>query len=161
MKTKLALASAFAALCISGMAFAELPPEEAFVGSVGLEYTEDQVTQIYGEPTSVTPVKHTPAVNGYSKSVTYGDSVYFFLRSKAENGPFYVYAIHITANNGFETPRGIHVKSTMQDVYRTYGRPDFNIPSKSDPYIMYKTRMGKLVFHHKDGIVTVIAIGWE
>lgn len=161
MKTKLALASAFAALCIGGMAFAELPPEEAYVGGIRLGYTVDQIMQIYGEPTSVSPAKHTPAVNGYSKVVKYGDSVSFYCISETENGPFGAYAIHITANNGFETPRGIHVKSTMQEVYRAYGRPDFNIASKTSPYVIYKTRNGKLFFHHKDGIVTVVAIGWE
>ena len=161
MKTKVGLVSAFAALCIGGMAFAELPPEEAYVGGVRLGYTEDQVTQIYGAPTSVSPASYKAALNGYAKSVKYGDSVSFYCASDTETGPFHVNSIHITANNGFTTPRGIHVGSTMQEVYRAYGKPDFDIPSKASPYIMYKTRNGKLVFHHKNGIVTRIAIGWE
>ena len=163
MKTKIALLSLATTLCITGMSYAMLPDEEAFLGGIRTGYSYEQVTAIYGEPTEKTEPKKTPAYGGsYTMLIKYGDTLSFFFEGRNEAGPFHVIMISVSGNNGFATPKGIHVKSPERDIYRAYGRPDFDIPSRGSHYIMYKTsKYGKMSFHFKDGLVSNINLGYD
>ena len=163
MKTKIALLSLATTLCITGMSYAMLPDEEAFLGGIRTGYSYEQVTAIYGEPTEKTEPKKTPAYGGsYTMLIKYGDTLSFFFEGRDEAGPFHVIMISVSGNNGFATPKGIHVKSPERDIYRAYGRPDFDVPSRGSHYIMYKTsKYGKMSFHFKDGLVSNINLGYD
>lgn len=163
MKTKIALMSLAATLCITGMSYAMLPDEEAFLGGIRTGYSYEQVTAIYGEPTVKTEPSKNPAYAGlYTMLIKYGDTLSFFFEGDSVNGPFHVIMISVRGNNGFATPKGIHVKSPERDIYRAYGRPDFDIPSRGSHYIMYKTsKYGKMSFHFKDGLVSSINLGYD
>ncbi len=161
MKTKITFLSMVATLYMTRMSYAMLPPEETFLGGIRPGDTYEQVTEIYGEPTESTEPKKSPPYGSYTKRIKYGDSCYFFLEGDDEKGPFHVVMITVTANNGFATPKGIHVKSPERDVYAAYGRPDFDIPSGGSHYIMYKTKFGKLSFHLKNHLVSSIHLGYD
>ena len=65
---------------------------------------------------------------------------------------------HITANNGFSTPSGIHVGSTRSEVIGTYGEPDIHYGDA----LYYKTDSGvNLVFHMRNGRVASMNLGWD
>ncbi len=163
MKTKIALMSLAATLCITGMSYAMLPDEEAFLGGIRTGYSYEKITQIYGEPTEKTEPKKTPAYGGsYTMLIKYGDTLSFFFEGDSETGPFHVIMISVTGNNGFATPKGIHVKSPERDVYRAYGRPDIDVPGRGSHYIMYKTlKHGLMTFHFKDGLVSSMHLGYN
>lgn len=89
--------------------------------------------------------------------IGYGDLV--TMNCVRDSGrPFSVTMIHITANNGFSTPSGIHVGSTRSEVIGTYGKPDIHYGDA----LYYKTDSGvNLVFHMRNGRVASMNLGWD
>lgn len=66
--------------------------------------------------------------------------------------------IHITANNGFSLPSGIHVGSIRSEVIGTYEEPDIHYGDG----LYYKTDSGvNLVFHMRNGRVASMNLGWD
>ena len=77
---------------------------------------------------------------------------------RAPGRPFRVTMIHITANNGFSTPGGIHVGSTRSEVIGTYEEPDIHY---GDGLYYITDRGVNLVFHMKNGRRASINLGWN
>lgn len=157
MKTKIMFLSAVAALCIGGASFAQLLPEDAYVGGIGVGVSDHQIIEIYGTPTSETRAEFLRSTGNYVKYITYGTTVKIACEGDSEAGPFRVTNMVISGNNGFTTARGIHVKSTKAEVYSTYGNPEhlfntcfiYKIPQKGD-----------LAFYFQDDKVSSIVVGY-
>ncbi len=147
-------------LCIGGVAMANLAASEGALGGITPGSDIEYVTGIYGTPDVDGPAKYAAAWSEYCKAVKYGDSVSFWCTGKTEEGPFLVMSMCISANNGFATPRGIHVGSTRKEVYRAYGRPYLN--QDNGKHWWYKVdKRGNMVFHFKGDVVASINLGWD
>lgn len=156
----LALASAI--LCVGTTALAKLPDSEMALGGIKPTTSLDYIEEIYGAPTTEATPEYAIAWDEYTKTVEYGDSVKILVSSKNENGTYKVLKIKVSANNGFNTPRGLHVGSTRQDVYNTYGKPDYMQQQGKYANIIYKTAGDvNLIFHCEGNKVTVITVGWN
>lgn len=132
MKQKI-LTLAAGLLCLGNMAMASMAPGEDSLGGLSLGNHRDYVTQIYGEPDKTTGVFEQRYGPRYGEKVQYGDSVVMLFTSFYDKeGPFILSYIHISANNGFSTPKGIHVGSTKNEVYRAYGKPDLTQKGKDN-----------------------------
>ena len=147
-------------LCIGGVAMANLATNEGALGGITPGSDVEYVTEIYGIPDVDGPAKYVAAWSEYGKVVKYGDSVSFWCTGKSENGPFHVMSMCISANNGFATPRGIHVGSTRREVYRAYGKPTVNQNNGKDWWYNVNRR-GNIVFHFKGDVVNSINLGWD
>ena len=75
MKRKLMFLSAIAALCIGGASFAQLLPEDAYVGGIGVGVSDRYVMEIYGTPTSETRAEFLRSTGNYVKYIEYGTTV--------------------------------------------------------------------------------------
>ena len=147
-------------LCMGSVAMADLATSEGSLGGIYPGASTTYITEIYGIPDEDTPAKYTAAWDEYTKFIKYGNSVSFYCTGKTANGPFDVVMIHISANNGFATPRGIHVGSTRRAVYNAYGRPYVN--QGNGKHLWYKVeKRGNLVIHFKGDIVESINLGWN
>lgn len=148
-----------ALLCAGGVSMAKIPVDDAALGGISPGVTKDYVISIYGEPEEG-KIENAWAWGPDSKSqiIKYGNTVSMNCVSD-NNGPMEVMMIYVTANNGFSTPRGIHVGSTEREVRDAYGTPDLN--SHND--LWYKTISNgmNLVFHMKNGKVNSISVGWN
>ena len=159
MKKKI-LAVLAGMLCIGSVVMANLATDEGTLGGIYPGADVDYITEIYGQPDRQEPAHYTAAWDEYSTSIEYGDSVYFFCTGPSANGPFHVASMRISANNGFSTPRGIHVGSTRRAVYNAYGQPYVN--QGNGKHLWYKVeKRGNLVFHFKGDIVESINLGWN
>lgn len=147
-------------LCMGSVAMADLSMEEGYLGGIEPGSDEDYVVQIYGTPKVLRPAEYQAAWGDYSKVIGYGDSVSMHCTGKSANGPFHVVMIHVSANNGFSTPRGIHVGSTRREVYQAYGAPYVN--QGNGKHLWYKVnKKGNMVFHFKGDVVESINFGWN
>ena len=159
MKKKI-LAVLAGMLCMGNVVMADLATDEGYLGGIYPGADTTYITEIYGTPDEETPAKYTEAWQEYTKHIKYGNSVSFYCTGKSANGPFHVAMIHISANNGFATPRGIHVGSTRRDVYNAYGQPFVN--QGNGQHLWYKVQgMGSMVFHFRGNIVESINLGWD
>ena len=147
-------------LLIGNVAMAKLATDEGALGGIAPGTDLDYVVEIYGTPNEDPEPKFAIAYDMYTKMVKYGDSVSFYCTSNSASGPFDVVMIHISANNGFATPRGIHVGSTRQEVYRAYGMPYIN--QGNGQHLWYSVeKRGNMVFHFKGNRVESISLGWN
>ena len=157
MKRKLMFLSAIAALCIGGASFAQLLPEDAYVGGIGVGVSDRYVIEIYGTPTSETRAEFLRSTGNYVKYIEYGTTVKIACEGDSEAGPFRVTAMVVSGNNGFTTARGIHVNSTKAEVYNTYGNPEHLF----DTCFMYEIpKKGQLAFYFQDDKVSRIVVGY-
>lgn len=128
-------------LCLGNVALASIVPGEDSLGGLSLGNHRDYVTQIYGEPDQSTGVFEQKYGPRYGEKVQYGDSVVMLFTAYDRNESFVLSYIHISANNGFSTPKGIHVGSTKNEVYRAYGKPDLTQKGKDNLVLWsYKVR---------------------
>ena len=117
MKKKILLLVCAMVMALSATCFARaLPNSEFTLGGICVAYgpTLDDVEASYGEPRLVSS---RGSVNVYY----YGDSVKIST-SHYGSSPERVFAIEVTANNGWASPAGLTVgmkKSTMIDLYGT------------------------------------------
>ena len=147
-------------LCMGNVVMADLATDEGYLGGICPGTDTSYITEIFGTPDEETPAKYTEAWQEYTKHIKYGNSVSFYCTGKSVNGPFDVVMIHISANNGFATPRGIHVGSTHRQVLAAYGHPDIN--QLNGKHLWYNFRNGaNMVFHFKGDIVESINLGWN
>lgn len=161
MKGKIALILT-AAMCAGGMAWARVPVDDIALGGLTPNVTEEDVISIYGEPDEKTDVMYDRyAWNAYVQKFTYGSTVNLNFISNSEDGPFYATLVNTTANNGFNTPRGIHVGSTRRDVINAYGYPDIGNPYGKQIWYKGRERAYDLVFHMEGDIVKSISIGYN
>ena len=147
-------------LCLGSVAMANLASDEASLGGIAPGDDKDYVVEIYGTPDKEPPAQYMAAWGDYSQVISYGDSVTMHCTGKTPNGPFHVVMIHVSANNGFATPRGIHVGSTRREVYQAYGNPYVN--QGNGKHLWYKVDgKGNMVFHFKGDRVESINMGWN
>lgn len=158
MKMKKILLLTAAALCAGTIAMARVPNDEGAMGGIVPGMTKEEVIAIYGAPKEG-KVTWAAAWGPHAEAqiIGYGDSV--TMNCVRDSGrPFRVTMIHITANNGFSTPSGIHVGSTRSEVIGTYGEPDIHYGDA----LYYKTDSGvNLVFHMRNGRVASMNLGWD
>lgn len=93
-----------------------MPNDEGALGGIVPGMTKEEVIAIYGAPKEG-KVTWAAAWGPHAEAqiIGYGDSV--TMNCVRDSGrPFRVTMIHITANNGFSTPGGIHVGSTRETL---------------------------------------------
>lgn len=162
MKGKI-LALAAGLLLLGNVAMAKIPTDEGSLGGIGLGDSYDYVTEIYGTPDENTGVYRHLAANVYAKNIKYGETVKITFESRTPDGPFTVMNIHILGDNGFATPRGIHVGSTKKDVYRAYGQPRKvfkNEKAKTELWSYSVEDSGPMGFTFDGRVVKRIDFGW-
>ena len=147
-------------------AMAQIPLSEISLGGVAPKTDRAYVQEIYGEG-NASPVQYDYRQGYYSASLKYGDSVEIWSNSPTADGEQVVTFMIVRANNGFATPKGIHVGSTLKEVLAAYGRPDgrtVNIkPDKKPKILNYKAYDSavNISFMTKNDIVTEIRMGFN
>lgn len=91
--------------------------DEIALGGLVLGMTQDDVAAIYGQPDAVIDHGMNMEKGVPCSTWKYGDSLSLYLA----NG--YVDSVDTNANNGIQTPAGIHVGSPVSDVWKAYGEP--------------------------------------
>lgn len=155
-----------AALLIGGSAFAMDPQilqDEAALGGITPGMDVETIEEYYGPGSGVNPI-YSKAQGMWIDKLTYGGTVEITLGGR-DPGSMKTEMIVVTGNNGWETPSGIHVGSTVNDLVNAYGYPYLpKSASTGNPngYWYYKAeKSGNMVFHLENGIVTRIALGWD
>lgn len=170
-KKIMALAGIF--LCLGGISMAKIPQEEIALGGIAPGTSRDYVMEIYGEG-KASPVYYDKYMGEYMATIEYSDSVYISSMGPNMTGPQKVTFIKVSANNGFATPKGIHVGSTLQEVLAAYGKPDVAptektnhintvAPGKHPKYVQYRAQekpAANIVFYYENNIVTEIRAGF-
>lgn len=165
------LACAF--LCLGGISMAKIPQAEISLGGIAPGTSRDYVMEIYGEG-DASPVYYDKYMGEYMATINYGNSVYISSMGPNMTEPQKVTFIKVTANNGFETPKGIHVGSNIKDVFAAYGRPDSSpaqykksgntvASGKHPKYVQYRAQeqpAANIVFYYENNIVTEIRAGF-
>ncbi len=141
---------------------AKLPPKEMFLGGISLDQDGVTVEKIYGIPDekffwryddegnypkkiqTKDELKAELEKDGYSyywgAQFSYGDSVFIQTHEMSVTN-----IICVTANNGWKTPKGIGVGSSMNEVEKAYGKP-FKTKKKGN-YILYIYE-GNTIYNH-------------
>lgn len=132
-KTLLAL---IAALCMGNICNAQISDESAALGGLTVGLPLNRVIQIYGRPQNIDQYNNLTYGNGTLKIMTNFKSRQVIDR------------IYVTGNNGFATPQGIRVGSSLNQVIGTYGNPDRSMPNLF-AYISYS---GRCLFLRHDGV---------
>ena len=98
--------------------FAALPDSEFAIGGLTLGSTEEQVQSVYGEPNSrrVSEVG-IPGSGQYDVRYTYGDSVTIIFHEG------HLTSLIVTRANGWTTPSGIGIGTSLSALLNTYGKP--------------------------------------
>lgn len=155
-----------AALLIGGSAFAmdpQISQDEAALGGITPGMDVETIEEYYGPGSGVNPI-YSKAQGMWIDKLTYGGTVEITLGGR-DPGSMKTEMIVVTGNNGWETPSGIHVGSTVNDLVNAYGYPYLpKSASTGNPngYWYYKVeKSGNMVFHLENGIVTRIALGWD
>ncbi len=125
-----------AALCLGNVCHAQIADESAALGglTVGLPLT--RVIEIYGNPQKIDQYNNLTYGNGTVKIMTN-----FKSRVRIDR-------IYVSANNGFTTPEGIRVGSSINQLFNTYGSPDRNMPG----LYAYIARRGTCLFFKHNGV---------
>lgn len=124
MKKMMSLTLFLLLICSTAFGYqGDLPKEQFALGGIPLYADVDYVKSVYGEPDRIDYHAGTPNsgdVPGYF--YYYGTSFLVFI--SASDGK--VYSLVTTANNGIATPAGIHVGSTVSELFAAYNkRPSF------------------------------------
>ena len=147
-------------------AMAQIPFSEISLGGITPGTDRSYVQEIYGEG-DASPVTYDYRQGYYSASLKYGNSVEIWSSGQTADSEQTVSFMIVKANNGFATPKGIHVGSTLKEVLTAYGRPDgrtVNIkPDKKPKYLNYKAYNSRanITFYTKNDIVTEIRMGYN
>lgn len=163
---KITLLLAAAIFASTTTAMAQIPLSEISLGGVTPNTDRAYVQEIYGEG-NASPVQYDYRQGYYSASLKYGDSVEIWSSSPTADGEQMVSFMIVRANNGFATPKGIHVGSTLKEVLTAYGRPDgrtVNIkPDKKPKTLNYRAYNSgaNISFMTKNDIVTEIRMGFN
>ena len=94
-----------------------IPVDEIALGGIVLGMTQDDVVNIYGQPDAVIDHGMNMEKGVPCSTWKYGETFSLYLA----NG--YVDSVDTNANNGIQTPAGIHVGSPVSDVWKAYGEP--------------------------------------
>ena len=97
---------------------------EATIGGIGIDYSEDYLLQVYGQPTSIE--KET----GYTKTYNYNGNFKVTI-TKSSGLVQYV----VCTDPDLKTPSGFGVGTKMTDVVRVYGVP--GRVKNTIPYLYY------------------------
>ena len=123
---------------------ARLPDADYALGGIKLGDSADFVKSVYGEPEWVKRHEGTPGSGDVPLWIYhYGDS--FVVGVNAET--MHVVAIMTSMDNGIETPRGIHVGSTLTDLQRAYGSLPRAVPANGGYQYSFGWAQIKLVFY--------------
>ena len=153
-------------LCLGHVAMASIAKEDCSLGGLSMGNDIDYVTQIYGAPdksTGVMKQKVGPSYANYYNKIEYGDSVELLFTAAEADEPLTLSYIRILADNGFSTPKGIHVGSTKRDVYKAYGQADLVQKYKKNNTVLwsYKVRdSAPIGFLFEGNILKYINYGW-
>jgi hypothetical protein len=137
---------------IASVAFASVPQDSAKLGGIGYGTDSSYVQQLYGSPSEVER-KHTSSISsGVAYEYEYGDSVSIHVADGK------VYRIEVSANNGWQTPEGVHVGMDASVVQKTYGVPDM---TRGDKFIYTITGTPDIgmEFEIENGKIDEIEIG--
>lgn len=163
------------ALCLNLTAMAKIPSDDISLGGICPDYTIDYVQSIYGEG-DYTPVSYDYRTELYTSAVSYGGTAEFWADAGSADAQQKVTLIKITANNGFATPKGIHVGSTKKDVLSAYGMPDSGMsrgnkksintrgPGKYPEILQYRALekpAKNICFYIQNGVVVEIRAGYD
>ena len=100
---------------------ADLPEEAHSLGGLKIGSSRAYVESIYGTPDRLESSMYTNIGPNHSDVKVlyyyYGNSFKLLIRTDRDS----VMDINTTANNGIETPQGLHVGSTTADIERTFG----------------------------------------
>ncbi|MDY6269563.1 MAG: hypothetical protein SPL39_11545 [Selenomonadaceae bacterium] len=126
------------------------------LGGVTLEMTQNAVANIYGQPSTSTD-RGVSRMDGCRHVIwKYGDS---FVIDFADGS---VDTVQTDANNGIQTPAGIHVGSSENDIWSAYGEPWFRQGNGGRQLYWYHTEKDrKLFIAVSNGRVTKIAVAYE
>lgn len=157
-----------ATLCMGTISHAKVPGTEISFGGIAPLDTMSYVQQIYGEGEG-NPPAYDYRSDVYRAIASYGGTVEFWCDgNSADPDDQKVTMIKITANNGFATPKGIHVGSTRKEVLAAYGMPDSpgykTNPKNPRNYILYQSKdnpSSRMYFYFKNDIVTEIRAGFN
>lgn len=101
-------------LCLA----AQLSDEDYALGGITLGDSANFVKSTYGEPDRVNRHGGTPSSGDVPLLIYYyGDSFVVGIEATTMQ----VVALATSMDNGIETPRGVHVGSTLNDLQRAYG----------------------------------------
>lgn len=159
MKKWMALALAVPLVCSVEMAEASITRDDLSLGGISQGMDMDYVKQIYGKPDSE-KVEPIMGWSGWYRALKYGDTITVYCDGDTKTGPMQVTFVESKGNNGFETPRGLHVGSKAGEVVKAYGYPDIVV--QGNIYVYYPDSNDKhfrLMFWVEKGIVTEIFAG--
>ena len=121
LKTKISALAVLATMGISSMCFATIPDSELYLGGVGINTTNKEVQEMYGDPWALASDGNNHALwRGGIKTYEYGKEKTYKITFNDNK------AIQVLtkANNGLETPAGLHVGMSKEDVLDFYKEPD-------------------------------------
>ncbi|KUH56596.1 MULTISPECIES: hypothetical protein [Megasphaera] len=133
-------------------ALASVPQESLYLGGIGYGNDGSYVRQIYGAPTEIEREYTSSVPSGSVVEYEYGDSVSIHLADEI------VYRVESSANNGWQTPEGIHVGMDASVLQETYGAPDV-IHGDKFIYTAVGTPDVGMVFEIEKGKIDEIEIG--
>ena len=121
LKNKISALFMFATLSVSSMCFASVPDSELYLGGIGVDSTNQEVQTLYGDPWVLeTQGKNHALWKGEVKTYEYGKEKTYKVTFNNDK----VIQVYSKANNGLETPAGLHVGMDKEDVLDFYGKPD-------------------------------------
>ena len=133
-----------------------LSVDNVAIGGITMGMTQDEVASIYGQPDTSKDYGVSKESGAYTIMWKYGDTFTVWFA----NG--YVDGATTTANNGIQTPAGIHVGSPVGDIWKSYGQPWLEQNNKTSYSYWYHTECGrKLFIDVKNKHVTRVAMGYE
>ncbi len=149
----LIVAALFACLLmVPSLCLASVPVSEVSLGGIALGSSPDYVYQIYGRPDHSSTTYSHPLWTGKVTDWRYGNSVNVTFRNDQ------VIHVDVSANNGFATPAGITVGMKSSVPQNLYGSPD----KHSSSFMFYSAGNDYqgVRFQLRNGVITVISIGW-
>lgn len=152
MKKWKSLSLATCLMMSASAAFASVPQDSVYLGGIGYGSDGSYVQRIYGTPTEIEQ-EHTSVVpSGLAVEYEYGHSVSILLENDL------VYQVEVSANNGWQTPEGVHVGMDASVVEATYGAPDMVRGDKRIYTVAENPDVG-MVFEIENGKIDEIEIG--
>ena len=146
-------------LCLTFATSQAVPRSEATLGGITVGMNTSDVTNIYGEPAKISPLKAGNGLSDNAECWLYGDSFEIIFDKGI------VVFVSTKANNGIATPSGLTVGSKMFDVRRYYGQTYNDYPRDSYSYngieyALYNVDYSALAieFGYKDGKTCSIKI---
>ena len=121
LKKKISTLCMLATICASSVCFASIPDSELYIGGIGIGTTNQEVQTLYGDPWALeTQGKNHALWKGEVKTYEYGKEKTYKVTFNNDK----VIQVYSKANNGLETPAGLHVGMDKEDVLDFYAEPD-------------------------------------